>query len=520
MAVKRTKQVVLAILDGWGIWDETRGNAIALGSTPVMDMLWDNYPHSLLGASGKDVGLPPSQDGNSEAGHMNIGAGRVIEQDSVVISKSINEGSFFKNPAFDTAVQHVKKYHSTLHLMGLITSEQSAHADPDHLLALLTLFRHMKVKRICLHFFTDGRDSYQYLAIKLVTQMTKILRDNEKIATIIGRFYAMDRIKEWDRTKLAYDALVRGKGHRASDAQSAILQAYNRHETDEYIMPTIIGRNNGSNGRIHDNDSIVFFNLRSDRVRQLSKAFVQDRFAGFKRIKRPKNLTFVSLTDFGPDLPGIFSAYPARILPGTLPEALRGYRQLYTAETEKYAHVTYFMNGGYDHTIAGEDQVIISSPKMKSYKDRPEMSADQLTNMITEDIGAGKHDFICVNYANPDMVGHTGDLPACIRAVQEVDLCVGRLLEALRKRDGTLIITADHGNIEELIDLATGQVDTSHSSNPVPFIIVNNSIPRTVKVRNGILADIAPTILYLMGIEKPEEMKNSTLCKFRINQQY
>lgn len=519
MGDKKTKQVVLAILDGWGIWKETRGNAIALGSTPVIDMLWDNYPHSLLSASGKDVGLPPTQAGNSEAGHMNIGAGRIIEQDSVIISKSINEGTFFRNPAFVAAAQNVSKYNSTLHLMGLISAEQSAHADPDHLLALLTLFRGIKVKRICLHFFTDGRDSYQYLAIKLVTQLKKILKDNERIVTISGRFYAMDRIKEWDRTRLAYEALVLGKGKHAPDAQSAILQAYNRHETDEYITPTIIGSNNGANGRIKDNDSIIFFNLRSDRVRQLSKAFVQPRFEGFRRTKRPKNITFVSLTDFGPDLPGVLSAYPARILPGTLPHALTGYTQLYAAETEKFAHVTYFLNGGYDHTIAKEDRVIVNSPKMKSYKDRPEMSAEQLTNLITADIDHGKHDFICVNYANPDMVGHTGDLPACIRAVQQVDFSIGLLLEALRKRDGTLIITADHGNVEELIDLETGQVDTAHSSNPVPFIIINNDIPRDIVVKKGVLADIAPTILYLMGAERPEEMHDTTLCKYRINQQ-
>ncbi len=510
--------VLLAILDGWGICDETRGNAIALGSTPVIDMLWENYPHSLLGASGKDTGLPPTQDGNSEAGHMNIGAGRIIEQDSVIISKSINQGTFFKNPAFLSALRHAKKNKSKIHLMGLLTDVQSAHADPDHLIALLTLLRVEKVSETCLHLFTDGRDSYQYLAIKLLNRMKKILKKNEKIVSISGRFYAMDRIKEWGRTERAYNALVLGEGNKADDAQSAVLQAYNRHENDEYITPTVISDRSKSPQTIKDNDVIIFFNLRSDRVRQLSKAFVQDEFIGFKRKKVLKNLFFVSLTDFGPDLPGIISAYPARVLPQTLPTALKGLRQLYIAETEKFAHVTYFLNGGYDHTIAGEERVIIKSPHVQSYKDMPEMSAEQLTNTMIESIEKNKHDFILVNFANPDMVGHTGDLPAGIKAVQAVDLSIGRLLEVIRKKNGTLIITSDHGNIEELIDLETGQIDTAHSSNPVPFIVVNENIPKDTNVEDGVLADIAPTLLHMMNRPIPKEMRNKILCQYLINQ--
>lgn len=519
MAKKSKGPVLLVILDGWGISKETRGNAIALGTTPVIDTLWDNYPHTLLSASGKDVGLPPEQDGNSEAGHTNIGAGRIVEQDSVVISKSINEGTFFKNSAFLIAIQHVKKYNSTVHLMGLLTAEQSAHADPDHLLALITLLRLKKVNNVCLHLFTDGRDSYQYLAIKLLDNVKKILVNGEKVATITGRFYAMDRIKEWSRTEQAYNALVLGRGYKTHDAQEAVLRAYNRRENDEYIMPTVITSKGSPIKRISNNDAVIFFNLRSDRVRQLSKAFVQKTFSGFKREKVLTNLCFVTLTDFGPDLPGIFSAYPARVIRNTLPSALKNLRQMYISETEKYAHVTYFFNGGYDHPMANEHWKAIESPRIRTYKDKPKMSADQLTNYLIKVIKQGKYDFILVNYANPDMVGHTGDLPASIEAVQEIDYCVGRLQSAITEQDGTMIITADHGNIEELIDLKTGQIDTSHSTNPIPFIIFSKNITKNIKIKKGILADIAPTILHMLNIKKPKEMRKKILCQYQINQQ-
>lgn len=518
MVHQKRKPVMLVILDGWGITEETQGNAIALAKTPVMDELWRKYPHTLLEASGKNVGLPPHQAGNSEAGHMNIGAGRVIEQDSVLISRSINEGTFFKNPAFLTAIQHVKKYKSTLHLMGLLTAEQSAHADPDHLLALITLFRLKNVNKVCLHLFTDGRDSYQYLTIKLLDRLKKALINKEKIVTVAGRFYAMDRIKEWSRTKMVYDALVLGKGQRVKDVQEAVLQAYNRQENDEYIRPTVISAKGSDLKRISHNDAIVFFNLRSDRVRQLSKAFIQKDFQGFKREKVLKNLCFVTLTDFGQDLPGVLAAYPARVIYNTLPYALGTLRQLYITETEKYAHITYFFNGGFDHPVADEERVIIKSPHIRSYKYKPEMSAEQITGILEKALKEEKYDFIVVNYANPDMVGHTGDLPASIKAVEAVDKYVGRLWKVISEKNGVMIITADHGNIEELIDLETGQVDTSHSVNPVPFIIVANDISKKIKVNKGALADIAPTILKMMGCKKPKEMGNKILCQYQIDQ--
>lgn len=518
MVKKKKSPLVLVILDGWGINKEPKGNAIILGSTPNFDNYWKNYPKTLLQASGRNVGLPPTQVGNSEAGHMNIGAGRVIEQDSVMVSKSINEGTFFRNPAFLSAINHAKKNNSTVHLIGLLTSEQSAHADPDHILALITLLRLTKVKNVTLHLFTDGRDSYQYLAVELLARIKKIFTNGEKIGTIIGRFYAMDRIKEWKRTKLAYDSLTIGIGRAANNPQEAVLQAYNRNETDEYISPTVILDKGKKIKRISNNDSVIFFNLRSDRVRQLSKAFVQKDFDGFFRKKVIKNLLFVTLTDFGLDLPGVLSAFPSRILVNTLPQVLKNFKQLYIAETEKYAHISYFLNGGHDHPIAGEDRFIVKSPHVISYKEKPEMSADKVTNHILKSINDNKYDFILVNYANPDMVGHTGDLNAGIKAVEKVDQCIGSLKKAIEKKNGTMIITADHGNIEEMIDLKTGQVDTSHTHNPVPFIIINKDINKKTKIKKGVLADIAPTILHLMKVKQPKEMKNKHLCEYQINQ--
>lgn len=510
--------VVLAILDGWGVSAKKIGNAVAMAKTPVYNKLWSRYPHSLLKASGKSAGLPPKQDGNSEAGHMNIGAGRIVEQDSVIISKSINDGSFFRNPAFIAAINHANKYNSTVHLMGLLTAEQSAHADPDHLIALLTLLRLKNVSKVVLHLFTDGRDSYQFLAVRLLEQLEKVFMNGEKVATIAGRFYAMDRIKEWSRTEMVYDALVLGLGHHAATAQAAVLQAYNRHENDEYIKPTVIGKNHSHQGRIKSNDAVIFFNLRSDRVRELTKAFVQKDFIGFERKKVLRNLCFVSLTDFGPDLPGVLSAYPSRTISNTLPFALSGYRQLYVAETEKYAHITYFFNGGYDHPVVGEERVIINSPKAFSYRERPAMSADTLTAIVVAGLNEKKYDFIAMNYANADMVAHTGDLKASIKAVEKIDQCLGKLIKAINANDGVLIITADHGNIEELVDAKTGEVNTSHSSRPVPFILYYKKIPRNIKVKKGVLADIAPTILHLINVPKPKEMGKKILCQYQINQ--
>jgi 2,3-bisphosphoglycerate-independent phosphoglycerate mutase len=405
-----------------------------------------------------------------------------------------------------------------MHLMGLMTAEQSAHADPDHLLALLTLFRLSGINSLYLHLFTDGRDSYQFLAISLLEKLSRALVNGEKIATVAGRFYAMDRIKEWTRTEMVYNTLVLGSGYVAASAAEAVLQAYNRHENDEYLKPTVIKTDGKRSSRISSNDSVIFFNLRSDRVRELTKAFVQTDFQGFVRKKVLTNLCFVSLTDFGPDLPGVLSAYPSRVLKNTLPFALRGLRQLYIAESEKYAHVTYFFNGGYDHPVVGETRLIIKSPQAYSYNEKPAMSAYELTSTVAAALKNSQYDFIVVNFANPDMVAHTGDLKASIRAVGVVDECLGNLKKAISEVNGTMIITADHGNIEELRDIKTGQVNTSHSSNPVPLIIFSKNIPKTMKLKRGVLSDVAPTILHMMNIPKPPEMGNKILCPYQINQ--
>lgn len=507
------------ILDGWGIAPASRGNAATLAKPKFIESLYKKYPHTLLCASGKCVGLPPHQDGNSEAGHMNIGAGRVIEQDDVRISKDINTGNFFKNEVLLKVIKHVKKYKSSVHLMGLLTETQSAHADPDHLWALLSFLRGNDIKKVFLHLFTDGRDSPQYAAIILIEKLLSILKSNEKVASISGRFYAMDRVKEWSRTEKAYEAIVLGKGVQATSAKKAIMHAYNSRENDEYITPTVIVNKGKPVGPINDNDAVIFFNLRSDRVRELTKAFVQDdlTFVGFKRAKTLKNLKFVTLTGIGPDLPNVFAAYPSQNITNTLPFVLKDYRQLYIAESEKFAHVTYFFNGGFASPIAGEERVMVKSPKVISYANKPRMNAHQLTDILVGYIKNNNYDFIVINFANPDMVGHTGNLKAGIKAVQFIDQCVERIIKALFLVGGIAFVTADHGNIEEMINLETGEVDTTHSTNPVFFIVVKKGLKR-LKIKKGVLADIAPTILNVLNIKKPKEMKGKILCDYQISQ--
>ncbi len=509
--------VVLAILDGWGVTKAIEGNAIAQAKTPVMDSLYQKYPNMLINASGKHVGLPDGQPGNSEAGHMNIGAGRPIEQDSISISKSINNGTFFKNPAFLQAAKHVEKNQSELHLMGLLSDGSSPHADNDHLLSLLSFFTSKTKSNIYLHLFTDGRDSPQYAALKVLEKYKDIFdRQRIQIATVMGRFYAMDRKKDWPKTKQAYDALVLGKGIQSTSPAEAISKAYNRGESDEFIKPSVILKDKKPFGLIKDNDAVVFFNLRSDRARQLTKTFVQTDFekknpGSFKRALNFKNLCFVALTDFGPDLDSILTAYPGVDIPDTLPIVLRDLHQLYIAETEKYAHVTYFFNGGYDHAIANEVRVNIPSKNVDSYASLPSMSTKELASYVIEVVKKKQFDFICVNFASPDMVGHTGDLKAGIKAVEVVDQELGKIAQAVLAKSGTLIVTADHGNIEEMINLKTKEIDTEHSTNLVPFIIVSNKKYNLVKT--GALANIAPTILQILNINKPKLMTAKSLVK-------
>ncbi|MBI4779308.1 2,3-bisphosphoglycerate-independent phosphoglycerate mutase [Candidatus Falkowbacteria bacterium] len=504
---KNISPMILVILDGWGIAQASKGNAVALSKTPVMDSLIKNYPSAKIYAHGKHVGLPPLQSGNSEAGHMNIGAGRVVEQDAVKISKSINDGTFFKNASFVEAVRHAEKNKSRIHLMGMISNGMSAHSDPDHLLALLSFLRIRKVKEV-------------YSSLKLIVDIQKAFKNGEAIATVVGRFYAMDRKKTWDRTKKSYDALVNGVGRKSVSAQAAITESYNRGESDEFIEPYIITKNGKPLPRIADGDSVIFFNLRSDRARQLAKVFVQKDFCGlnatscFSKKRSLKDLLFVAMTDFGPDLEGIITAFPSGDLKQTLPMQLLNLKQLYIAETEKYAHVTYFFNGGYAQAVAGEARRVIPSPNVRSYDATPAMSSGDLAKEILNNLAKRKYDFTVLNFAAPDMIGHTGNLAVGIKCCHEVDKYLGKIIEAYLRAGGTVIVTADHGNIEEMINLKTGEIDTEHSTNQVPFILVNKDMRNKVKLKSdGALSDIAPTILELLNLKKPKEMSGQSLIK-------
>jgi 2,3-bisphosphoglycerate-independent phosphoglycerate mutase len=440
----------------------------------------------------------------------------------VHISKSINDGTFFKNPAFVDAIRHVKKYNSALHLIGILCDDQSPHGDPDHLLALLSMMKHQEIKRVFLHLFTDGRDSGQYMAIDLLRRLSRILEKNQKIATISGRFYGMDRGKNWERTEKVYNALVLGEGLLFDNPEEVILHAYNRGETDEFIQPSVIIERGKPVGTVSDNDSIIFFNLRSDRARQIAKTFVQKDFnemnpGSFTRKKVIKNVIFVAMTDFGPDLGNILTAYPSKDIKDTLPMALKNLKQLYLAETEKYAHVTYFLNGGYADPVGGEERIMISSPVIKCYAEKPEMSASGILEAILVSLNHNKYDFIAVNFANPDMLGHTGNLKAAILGIEFLDQCVKQIVDLVLKKQGTVFITADHGNAEEMLNLKTGEIDTEHSINPVPFIVVNHKFRKLDFKKEGILADIAPTILSFLNIKAPVEMINQSLCHFISN---
>ena len=513
---KEKKQVILVILDGWGIAPASKGNAVTLAKIPTYDYLLKTYPNTKLVASGAKVGLPKTQDGNSEAGHMNIGAGRIVKQDDVYITAAIKDGTFCKNPAFLEAARHVKENKSNFHLIGLLTGIQSAHVDPKHLDQLLEFLKKNGIKKVYLHLFSDGRDAPKYASIDYLKELKAKFRNGEKVASIMGRFYAMDRNKSWEKSERAYRAIVNGKGFKVKSAEEAINQAYNRGESDEFISPTVIVDNDKPVGQIKDNDSIIFFNLRSDRTRQLTKLFLQKNICDRNKTckinrNRLKNIKFVSLSDFGPDLDGILTAFPSRDLEETLTMELKDYRQLYIAESEKYAHVTYFFNGGYKDPVAGEFREMIPSPNIDSYDLQPEMSTYKITRKLLKYIRNNQYDFYMVNFANPDMVAHTGNLEAGIKAVESIDKCLKDLYEVVkRKKNMTMIITADHGNIEEMINLKTGEIDTKHSSNLVPFILVDDKF-KNKRLNKGILGDIAPTILDLMNVEKPKLMSGKSL---------
>lgn len=507
------RKVVLLILDGWGLGDENDGNPIYLAKTPFIDSLYRNYPWTTICASGKCAGLPPGQVGNSEAGHINLGAGRIADQDVVKISKQINTGQFFKNPAFTAAINHARKNKSAVHLMGMLSNGQSPHSDPDHLLALLTLLRAQKIKNIYLHLFTDGRDSPPRSSLKSVMALERFLKPNEIIATVIGRFYAMDRKKSWERTIWAYDAMTAGRGHVGTSPQAGITRAYNADITDEFIEPIVIRRRGKIVRRIKDGDVIIFFNLRSDRARQLAKPFVQKEFEkknpGTTRRKNIlQNIAFVAMTDFGPDLDSILTAYPSEDLRNTLPMMLHNHRQIYIAESEKYAHVTFFFNGGYADSVAGEKRVKFDSPKVKSYDKTPAMSMAKVAQKLVASLKS--YDFICANFAAPDMIGHTGNIKAGVKTAQAVDKYVKKVAQACLKNNAVLLITADHGNLESMFNIETEEIITEHTTNPVPLIMVSKQL-KNKRIKKGYLGDIAPTILELFDIQPPIEMTRKSL---------
>ena len=512
--------IILIILDGWGLATASESNAISLADTPMMDFFYKKYPFTQLIAHGKKVGLPNGQDGNSEAGHMNIGAGRIAKQDAVLISETIKNKTFFKNPAFIEAVNHAKKNKSNIHLIGLLSNGQSAHSQPEHLYALLDFLKQKRFHRVYLHLFTDGRDSSPHAGARLISKLINNFKNNEIISTVMGRFYAMDRIKKWSKTELAYNAMVLCEGICCDNPYRAISEAYNRGETDEFITPTVILNPKKKAKFIDHNDAVIFFNLRSDRARQLTKPFVQKDFEkkngkSFKRKKVLKNIKFVALTDFGPDLNSVLTAFPSIDLENTLPLVLKDYKQLYISEREKYAHVTYFFNGGHSHPVNGEKWQVIPSSGQGNYENQPQMSSYKLTNIILQKLKKKEIDFITINFPNPDMLGHTGNLKSAIKAVEVVDKSLGRIYRLIKKLKGTMIVTADHGNVEEMMNLKTGELDTEHSTNPVPFIIINHDFThKNIRLRkDGILGDIAPTILHLLNLEKPKEMTGESLIK-------
>lgn len=508
------KPTVLLILDGWGVAPDSKGNAITLARTSYYTKLLEKYPNTLLNTAGRSVGLEENQMSGSETGHMNLGAGRIVEQEVTRISDSINTGYFFNKPAFLSVIDHIKKNKSNLHLMGLMSSSDSPHSHPDHLVALLIFAKKHGVKDVFLHLFTDGRDAPPRSARVYLEELKKTIHKVGvgRIASISGRFYAMDRVKNWPRLLKAYNAMVLAEGEIALSPEQAIEKAYNNNLSDEFITPTVIAdRNRKPVARIKDNDGVIFFNLRSDRARQLTKLFLLKDVKGFSEFVFPlNNIFFVGMTDFGPDLPGYHSAFGSVDIEKTLPWILGDSKQLYIAESEKYSHITYFFNGGFAEPVRGEHRVMIESPKVSTYDLKPEMSVEQITQVVLDNIRYNVYDFYGVNFANADMVGHTGNLKAAITSVQTIDRLLKDIARCVLKKDGNIFITADHGNAEEMINLRTGEKNTSHTKNPVPFILIKDKAKYTLR-SDGVLGNVAPTILEVLHDEKPKEMSCESL---------
>ena len=506
------KMTALVILDGFGHSEETQGNAIKADGINNISRLLKEYPHTLIEASGEDVGLPDGQMGNSEVGHMNIGAGRIVYQELTRITKSIKDGDFFENPAFLGAVENCRKHDSALHIYGLV-GPGGVHSHQKHFFGLLELAKRHGLSKVYVHCFLDGRDTPPASGKGYIQQLQAKMDELGvgEIGVVSGRYYAMDRDNRWDRVELAYNALTTGEGVKGTDAPAAVQASYDNDKTDEFVLPTVIEKDGQPTGVISDKDSVVFFNFRPDRAREITRAFCDDDFQGFERKARPQ-VTFVCFTDYDDTIQNKQVAFHKVQLHNTFGEYLAAHNmtQARIAETEKYAHVTFFFNGGVEEPNKGEDRILVKSPKVATYDLQPEMSAPQVCEKLVDAIKSDKYDVIVINFANPDMVGHTGVQEAAIKAVETVDECVGKAVEALKEVDGQMFICADHGNAEQLIDYETGAPWTAHTTNPVPFILVNADPKYTLR-ENGCLADIVPTLIQLMGMEQPAEMTGKSL---------
>ncbi len=506
------KPVVLMILDGFGINDNPKANAVAAAKKPVLDGLMKDYPFVRGLASGLSVGLPDGQMGNSEVGHMNMGAGRIVYQELTRITKEIEDGTFYDNEELKKAFANAKEKNSAVHFFGLLSSG-GVHSHNSHLYGLLNMAKKEGVDKVYVHAFLDGRDTAPTSGEGFLAELEEKMQEIGvgKVASIHGRYYAMDRDNRWDRVALAYNALTKGEGNKAASSADAIKSSYADEKTDEFVLPTIMEENGAPVATIEDGDSVVFFNFRPDRAREITRAFCADDFDGFDRGAR-KDVTFVTFTEYDATIPNKMVAFKKVELTNTFGEFLanNGMTQARIAETEKYAHVTFFFNGGVEEPNKGEDRILVKSPKVATYDLQPEMSAPEVCDKLTDAIRSGNYDVIVCNFANPDMVGHTGVIDAAVKAVETVDACVGKAVEALKEMDGVMFICADHGNCEQMLDYETGEPWTAHTTNPVPFILVNADPSYGLK-EEGRLCDIVPTMIELMGMEKPAEMTGESL---------
>ncbi|MCL5985205.1 MAG: 2,3-bisphosphoglycerate-independent phosphoglycerate mutase [Actinobacteria bacterium] len=511
---KIPKPLVLTILDGWGVGDGGSGDVIAQSSLKNMTRFLNEYPSTRIKSSEEAVGLPIGQMGNSEVGHLNMGAGRIVYQDLTRITKSIKDGDFFKNGALLAAVENVNSNSSALHLMGLL-SDGGVHSHIEHLYALIRMAKMHDIDRIHVHAFLDGRDVPPDSGIYYVINLEEFLSSAGlgEPCTICGRYYAMDRDNRWDRVEKAYDAIVYGEGIIETDPAEAVRKSYKAGVMDEFMVPTVINKRGRKYDGVRSGDSVIFFNFRADRARELTRSFFEKGFDKFDRGPNPPSVFFVCMTEYDADF-GLPIAFPTLYLKNTLADVIsdNGLKQLHIAETEKYAHVTFFLNGGVEEPKAGEDRILIPSPKVSTYDLKPEMSAYEVKDRLLSEIQSSKYDVIVVNFANADMVGHTGVIEAIQKAVRTVDECIGQIAEKVNEVGGLMIITADHGNADDKLDLKTNETITAHSLNPVPFIVLTNE---RMRLRDdGILADVAPTVLDIMGIGKPDEMTGRSLIVY------